>query len=651
MSKKNRARTPKQHPVIAPDTQAGTGNWVIGLILAVTFLAFINTVGNGFAYDDTTQIHKNELIQVRSLGDFVNKLPPALTREVWFWRTLQDKDPSKETGPTTPYYRPMFTLYLMLGWTLFGDQAPGGWHLANVLMHLLAVYFAFLIMKKVTGDLTLSAIGTLLFAVHPLRTESVAWISGVTDLFLALFLLPSFYFYMLYREGGAKKYLALSLGLFLLGAFSKEPAVALPIFIFAYEIFIINRDKSLKERLRPAAIYGASFFLVSAAYFAMRYYALGFVLNDNRYTAYPFHEVLLTIPIVFCKYLGLLFWPMNLSIFHATPMVRSPLELRFILPTLALAALAFGLWRLRHSLVARFALLWFLIQMLPILNLTAFATEFMVQERYVYIPSIGFSLLLAMAIKRIRVEEWVALGSRRTAQVALVTVIALLLTAKTVAQNTVWENDLRLWTHGVEVASDQTMPYFVLGFEYVDQQRMDKVVETLEQYMKLDQNNLIVLSNLSAAHLFEYERTRDRAHVDRAIWLCEKGIQISDNPLLYDTLGRAYTFDTELQNYERAHVFFDRALRVDPQNPMVNFHKGATYAKQGKNDSAVHYLEFARQQEPSLPDTYKFLAYAYKGRGQIREAVDNFNKYLQLRPDALDAQRISRDLQELRAKL
>jgi tetratricopeptide (TPR) repeat protein len=314
-------------------------------------------------------------------------------------------------------------------------------------------------------------------------------------------------------------------------------------------------------------------------------------------------------------------------------------------------ALAAALWPLRRSLIARFALLWFLIQMLPILNLTAFATEFMVQERYVYIPSMGFSLLLAYVIKKIPVEEWVAVGSRRTAQAALVVIIALLLSAKTFAQNGVWKDDLTLWNHGVEVASDQTMPYFVLGFEYIDHQRMDKVVEAFEQYVKLDQKNVIVLSNLAAAHLFEYERTRDRAHVDRTIWLCERGIEITDNPLLYDTLGRAYTFDTEHQNYDRAHAYFDRALRANPENPMINFHKGATFAKQGRNDAALHYLELARQQGPTLPDTYKFLAYVYKGRGQIREAVENFNIYLQLRPDAFDAQRISKDIQELRAKL
>ncbi|HEX8089147.1 MAG TPA: glycosyltransferase family 39 protein, partial [Blastocatellia bacterium] len=239
MSRKNRTRAAANKQEAAKTTKQPAAaslslprTWIIGLILGVTFVAFVNTIANDFAYDDTTQILGNETIR-----SFSN-IPLAFTREVWFWRVLQDKDPNKEYGPTTPYYRPLFTVYLMMGWALFANSAPG-WHLVNVLMHLLAVVFAFLIVERVTKDQRLTVISTLLFALHPLRTESVAWISGVTDLFLALFLLPSFYLYMRYREEGKTKHLVGALSLFLLAAFSKEPAIALPIFIVIYELLII----------------------------------------------------------------------------------------------------------------------------------------------------------------------------------------------------------------------------------------------------------------------------------------------------------------------------------------------------------------------------------------------------------------------------
>ena len=131
----------------------------------------------------------------------------------------------------------------------------------------------------------MTAIATILFAVHPLRVESVAWISGVTDLFLAVFMLPSFYLYMLFREKRSMisriLLLAGSLALFLIAAFSKEPAVALPIFIVAYEVFIINRGKSLPSRFLRGALFGLIFFVVSVVYFWMRYKALGFVFHHS----------------------------------------------------------------------------------------------------------------------------------------------------------------------------------------------------------------------------------------------------------------------------------------------------------------------------------------------------------------------------------
>jgi tetratricopeptide (TPR) repeat protein len=594
MSRKKRTH-PQANPGTAPAQAARrrftpSHKWVLGLILAATFLAFANTLGNQFAYDDTTQILRND--EIRSFAN----LPTALTKEVWFWRVEQDKDPNKEAGPTTPYYRPLFTVYLMVGWWLFGTWAAG-WHLVNVLMHMLAVTFVYLILKRITGDIKLTAIATLLFALHPLRVESVAWISGVTDLFLALFLLPSFYLYMRYRDEGNKNYLAGSVILFLFAAFSKEPAVALPVFIGAYELFIINQDRKFSERLRAALLFPLLFLVTAFTYFAMRYNALGFVFNDPNFASYPLTWVLLTIPLAICKYIGLLFWPLHLSIFHGTPMVTTPLSLRFILPLLGVAALAFGLWQLRGSCIARFGILWFAVNLLPVLNLSAFGTDFLIQERYVYIPSVGFSLLIAMALARIPlekraarlaaravfvlaitllvtwplasafvaggidldsspamqtvviaaitliaaaalallpVEKYFKIGNRVTVRAFVVAVLALLLTTKTFAQNRSWKDDMTLWMHSAEVADDQAMAHYVLGHKYIDRQMMDKAVEELEKFMALRPDNVIVVNNLAAAHLLRYENEytydrahADRSHVDRAIALCNVGLTLN----------------------------------------------------------------------------------------------------------------------------
>ncbi len=661
MSKKKNTRSSakQQNEVKIKAARSGLSlshKWIISLILGVTFLAFANTLSHGFAYDDTTQILQNEVIR-----SFSN-IPTAFTKEVWFWRVLQDKDPNKESGPTTPYYRPMFTVYLMVGWSLFETWAPG-WHLINLLMHLLAVYFAFLVLNRITKNVQVASIATLLFALHPLRTESVAWISGVTDLFLALFILPSFYLYMLYREKNNIKYLTGSVFLFLLATFAKEPAIALPIFIFAYEVFIIHEGQSFIQRLKPALIYSSVFLLVAIFYFVMRYNALGFILSDARYVSYPFHWVLMTIPIAICKYIGLLLWPVNLSIFHATPMVTTPLSWRFIVPVLIVAAMGAGLWQLRNNTVARFAILWFTINLLPVLNLGAFGVDFLVQERYVYISSIGFSLLLAMGLVKIPIEKWFTLGSRRTAQAALVGLIALLLTGKTIAQNSVWKDDMTLWEYGAEAAPDQPMSHYVLGHKYFNLQKIDKMVAELEQYVEMKPDNLIVITNLASGHLILYQEElkrygkADRAHLDRIIALCEMGLRKTDQaPTLLDTLGTVYTYDWESKNYERAIWFLEHALEQDAKNPFFSLHLvGALLrradASRGDFDGALRLLNTVREVQPEIADTYKYFAIAYRAKGQFPEAVENYNRYLKMQPNASDAAIITQQLKDLQAQM
>jgi tetratricopeptide (TPR) repeat protein len=624
----------------------------VWLILGVTFLAFSNSLLNGFAYDDTTQILKNPFIR-----DLRN-VPKALVTEAWYWRAQQDQDPNEQDKPSTPYYRPLIMIYLMVIWKLFGTWATG-WHVLNVLLHLLAVYLAFLVFEKITKDLRVSAIASLLFAVHPLRSESVAWISGVTDPLLAIFMLTSFYLYVRYREEGRRKLLAASVGVFLIAVFTKEPAVSLPIFVACCEVFVLNQNKGLVERVRTTVVNGSLFVITAAGYFAARFYALGFALNDENYRTYPLHEVVLTIPLVIWKYIGLLLWPVNLSLFHATYIVKTPLDLRFIFPMVGLVGLALALWPLRNSIIARFAVLWFGVNLLPVLNLGAFSEDFLVQERYVYIPSIGFSLLVAMGFAWIPLERWLPISSRRAAQATIVGLLVLLFAGKSVAQNTAWKDDDTVWIHGVETAPDQMMPHFILGHRLISKGEYEKAAVELEAFLKFSPNNLIVMGNLASCYslIYQYQAaaigdSANPAPVSRALELCETGLKISDQVVvLWDVLGQIYTYNTSLRNYDRAIACFQRGLSVNAKNPIINLHLGATLVtKKGDYDGGLLFLQRALD-EGSMDDAHKYMAYAYRGKGELKKAIDEFSIYLQRQPNAADVPKVSKDVQEMRSQL
>jgi predicted Zn-dependent protease len=130
------------------------------------------------------------------------------------------------------------------------------------------------------------------------------------------------------------------------------------------------------------------------------------------------------------------------------------------------------------------------------------------------------------------------------------------------------------------------------------------------------------------------------------------GIKQSESlSTLWDILGRAYTFDTEFKNLERARACFTRAVKLNPENAMFNFHLGAVYAKERKFDEAVPYLEYAKTKAPTLADSYRFLSYAYESKNQLPLAIENLSEYLRLSPNASDASGQSMRLQQFRSKL
>jgi tetratricopeptide (TPR) repeat protein len=635
-----------------------TRTLIVATILAATFISFWTALSNDFAYDDRTQILQNEFI--RSLSN----VPKSLVTEAWFWRQQQDKDPNKENKATTPYYRPVFTIYLMLGWQLFQDSA-GAWHFANVLMHLMAVFLVFVVIEKVTGDMWLASISALIFGIHPLRSETVAWISGLTDLILAILLLSSFYLYVVFRERHHKRALFGSLGLYLLAIFSKEPAATYPLLIAAYEIFLANEQYPLKKKIKTAVIWAAPFLVIAGFYFAMRRYSLGFWLNDVHYRHYALSTVLMTEPIVICKYLGLFVWPLNLSIYHETDLVETPLSVRFILPVIVLVGIAYAMRPVWRQRAGKFAILWFVMNMLPVLNLSAFDVFFIMQERYLYLPSIGLSLLVAMALMKLPYEKILPIAKRRTIQIGALASLCILLGGKTLAQNGVWKDDLTLFEHGAETAYDQMMPHYILGHQYIKYQRYDKVVEELEKTIEISPGNKVAMVNLASAHLFEHDRTKDHSHLDRIIALCEQGLapdaqpsRVTDAELavnqraaFLDIMGHAYLSGSDVRNYGRALSLFGQGLALQPNNPLIMSHVGAAYLKLDNFPLAIRYLEKARELDPDVPDNYKFLSYAYDKVGRTQEAIDTLMRYLTLNPNAIDAAHEKQRLSQLQAKL
>jgi hypothetical protein len=249
--------------------------------------------------------------------------------------------------------------------------------------------------------------------------------------------------------------LVVALVLYALALLSKETAVVLPALVFAYEWLYAPGKKPWSARLRASLMSAAPFVLVTGAYLLARAQALGGVAHKT--VNLPGNTALLTIPSVLWSYVRLLMAPIGLSVFYDTPYVTR-VGMRFFVWPLIGVALAVGVllwwWRRSRSPLVAFASLWMLLPILPLLNLTVLPMGDFIHDRYLYLPSVGWAMLVAVALAQLDTRQ--ILG-RPTGQVAALGLAAVMAFA-TVAQSVPWANDLLLYYHGMTVAPNNDLP-------------------------------------------------------------------------------------------------------------------------------------------------------------------------------------------------
>ncbi len=225
--------------------------WIIP-IAAVCLLVFANSLSGEFVYDDLRQILRNQLIQDNSL------IWRALVSDVWAFK-------GDGTIAASNYWRPTFTAWHILNFRLFGTN-PYGWHILNLLLHTGVSVLAYLLMRRWRFSAMIACAIALIFAVHPVHVESVAWISGSPDLLFALAFLGSLWFAQNYAEKSRPRDLIFSLLLYAAALGAKEIGIlCLPIYYF---VFTGSRETEKKPGSFNTSL--AGYLAVAAGYFFAR---------------------------------------------------------------------------------------------------------------------------------------------------------------------------------------------------------------------------------------------------------------------------------------------------------------------------------------------------------------------------------------------
>ena len=632
-----RRREPGEHKRVDPAPVSYNRIWremhmglyaAIPAVLAV--LTSLNSLWNQFAFDDKQQVLGNEFIKRLS------NLPLLFTSSVWAFSD------SLQSASRDPYYRPMFMGLFTVNYSIFGTAA-WGWHLVNVLVHVGVTLLVWLVVKEMTDRKGVATIAAALFAVHPAHSESVAWISGVTDPLMALFVLTSFYFYLRFKKTGRKSLMALGLVLFLPAALTKETAFALPLVIACCEIFYFRGAQGLWKRTASAATIALLFCVPAVVYFVMRYIALGRLLAPPG-SRFESITAVLTGPLVILKYLGLLLVPIGYNLHHYTAPVGSFLKFSFIGPLILVGAMAAALV-LSKSRDLWFAGSWFLIWLLPPLaGLSLFEPEYFVQERYLYLPSVGVCLALAMGIERLATLRMFKLSKEMTAT-AVTAAVLILFSFVYIKQNSVWMNTLSLFQHCADSNPGLTEPLILLSTEYYVEGNRQKAEEETRRALEMRPDCLDALIYLSQ---FAYNDGK----LDSAIEYLENARSaLTDGPqhrgYLARICGDLGTLYAERKDFELAESFLRRAVEVMPY-PLNWFALGNYYFDRGRYAEALEMYELteAATSKKYAPLRLK-LARTYDRLGQTQRARDEYNKYLDLAPNAKDRSEIFRRLSQL----
>ncbi len=558
---------------------------VLLLILGATLFSYLGALKFEFVYDDKIMQVTNPLIHEW------RHVPEYFTHDLWSHRPEQ----------SAHYYRPALLLWYMTVYSVAGLE-PALWHFSTLLIHLLLVGMVWLLARRTLSDSWTAALATLLFALHPIHVETVTWIGGVNESWLAILWIGTYLCYRNFRERAEHKagWLAASLFLFAWALLFKETAVALPLFIVLDE-FIRGADgDEFWTRFKKGIAYAVMFVPFTVIYMVVRTWVLRSIVPPGR-TPHGLLQMIYTAVSVFGFYMKHVLWPVQLSVVYDLPYVESFSAARVLVPLLLFAAGA-SLCRLcldRKSVAG--ALNWLLVPMLPALAAAVLlGPASVVHDRYLCLPALGICLVAAMLIGK----PGSGGAQARWMQGAVTAGLAALMIAGIVRESAPWANNRTLFTRGVEVSPNEESVNSWLSSELLQEGQPRAAAAVSQRYL---------------------------AKNDRS-WYAH-----------YD-LANAYFV---LQDFPAAEKHYARATELYPENAREFFYLGLSRMRLGDPAGAGPVLRRAIELSPRGPGFHYALGQSLESQGRLEEAVAEYRRELENYPENPS---LRRHLEELEAE-
>ena len=546
---------------------------LISVLIFISLLCYGNTLFNGFVYDDDQQILQNPYVKSW------HYVPQIFGTTVWSF--------VGQAGATN-YYRPLMTFSFLVLWHVFG-QLPFGFHLFSILANALVVFLVFDAGCRLFNDRCIAWIGALIFAVHPIHTEAVAWIAALPDLEATFFILLSFSLLATPGKMNWRQTLGVQAG-FLLALLCKEPALMFGVLavIFLHSVRIDRAGTPTIQKIQE----DLPFCIIGLCYLGLRILLFGKVAPVLQHSNVSWSQAIYSAFAMIYDYAKLLLWPAHLSAFHVFHPSNSLADLNALAGvTLSALAVAAILILYRRTPPAAFAVLWIGVTLGPVLNARWMAAN-VLTERYLYLPSVGFCWLVGWCA----VQAWDALARLRTplrglqfVVPTLITAVAVLGSVRTISRNTDWRNDLTLYTRTLETDPDAA----------------------------------VIRNNL--AGVFFASGQVERAGREWEIALAGK----PDNVVTMNALGIFYTQEGK---YAYAREMFQRAITAKPLWGTAHCNYGLLLQKTGEPDHALEEFKTSVQLSPLDANGRRRYGDALLAAGKLDDAEAQLKSAVDLEP-------------------
>ena len=547
----------------------------IGIIVGVTLLAFLPTLGADFVnWDDGDYSYENKFI--------TNLFNPEI-----FTRAVQGN------------YHPLTMFSMAINYAISGTNA-WSYHLFNLVFHLINCILVFRLAYLLSDKNNFIALVTaLLFGIHPMHVESVAWVSERKDVLYGLFFLLGLISYVKYVDENSKRHYVLAMVFMFLSLLSKPAAVIFPVVLFSID-FLRKRKLNFSLVLEKIPFFLFALALGVATYMLQKkagaVASLGY--EPGQKILFPFYGIMMYV------FKALL--PFNLSAFYELPVIGVDLPAEYYAAPFFCLLLGIALYfSIKKNRTIAFGILFFLINLLLVIQIVSVGSA-IVADRYTYIPYIGLFFIAAWAIDKY---------ARKNSS-AFVTGITVILAFLTFNQVLVWHNGASLWDKALKVAPS-ARAYNNRGNLYLKQNDFASALECF--------NGAI---NLNA---IDDEAYGGRGNVyfntgksDLAIADYRKSLSLKPkSALVLDNLGTAFL---SKQMYDSAFNCFNKALSIDTAfNPSYR-NRGYTYMMFGNYKKALDdFTKFFTYVQDNC-EIYNFAGTCYRQLGNPQESVKFITK-------------------------